>query len=162
MQINEARSLIHAWEIRMKPAQPPWKGDDYVKAEWVKRLELVNQDVARAAWKAWQQAGHAKWPNLYQLEQMLQRYGGMGDLGNCTTCLDSGWIEAEPHTWSFHEYTACRPCHCEHGKMAERSPVWRDRPMLCTGCNGNGWLAGHTPDDDVELCALCNGDGVRR
>jgi len=160
MQINEARSLLHAWETRMRPAQPPWKGDDYVKQEWVRRLELCTQDVARAAWKAWQNAGHRLWPNLYQLEDLIQRHGGIGDLNDCQHCNNTGWIASENFTQNGHEYTSCRPCNCDHGKMCERSPVWKDRPQLCKACKGVGYIAGHTPDDDVEQCFVCNGAQV--
>lgn len=162
MQILEANKLLETWQLRMSPSPAPFKGNDRVREEWVKRLELVTQDVARAAWRSWQHAGHTKWPNLYQMDALLQRYGGVGELGECANCANSGWIEAEPFMWNNHEYSSSRPCNCDHGKMAERSPVWRDRPLLCTGCKGNGYIAGHAPDDDVELCAMCNGDGIRR
>ena len=162
MQINEAHSLLEAWQIRMAPSPAPFKGQDRVKDEWVKRLELASQEQARAAWRSWQNAGHTKWPNLYQLEALLQRHGGISELNGCTNCDDTGWLEAPEYQHHGHTYTACQPCSCDHGKMVERSTIWRDRPMLCTGCNGNGWLAGHDPTDDVELCAMCNGDGIRR
>ena len=160
MQINEAHSLLNAWATRMKPAQPPFKGDDYTKGEWVKRLELVSQDVARAAWRSWLNEGHNRWPNLYQLEEHLRRHAGVGELGDCNRCNNTGWIEADAFEARGHMYECSQPCTCDHGKMVERSPIWRDRPQLCKACNGNGWIAGHAPDDDVERCFECNGAAI--
>ena len=160
MQINEARSLLEAWTVRMKPATPPFKGDDYTKDQWIKRLELVSQDVARAAWRSWLNAGHAKWPNLYQLEDELRKHAGVGDLGDCSWCNNTGWIEADAFEARGVMYECSEPCKCDHGKMVERSPIWRDRPQLCPACNGVGYFAGHAPDDDVEPCFECNGDAI--
>ena len=162
MKINEAHSLLNAWAVRMKPAQPPFKGDDCTKEEWVKRLELVSQEVARAAWRSWLTAGHAKWPNLYQLEDELRKHGGIGDLNDCNFCNNTGWVEAPPFEANGHTYSASQPCTCDHGKMCERSPVWKDRPQLCKACNGVGYFAGHAPDDDVEPCFECNGAQIAR
>jgi len=160
MQINEAHSLLNAWVTRMKPANPPFRGDDYTKEQWIKRLELVSQDVARAAWRSWLDQGHAKWPNLYQLEDLLRRHAGTGDLGDCEWCNNTGWIEADGYEARGVFYSCSQPCMCDHGKMCERSPVWRDRPQLCKACKGVGYFAGHAPDDDVEPCFECNGGQI--
>ena len=110
MQINEARSLLDAWTVRMKPSTPPFKGDDYTKDQWIKRLELVSQDVARAAWRSWLNAGHAKWPNLYQLEDELRKHAGVGDLGDCSWCNNTGWIEADAFEARGVMYECSEPC----------------------------------------------------
>ena len=162
MDSHRAETFLDAWADRMRPATAPYDRSNKVRADWAELLKKYSASTCNDAWREWQNAGHTKWPNLYQLEALLQRHGGVGTLNDCSMCDDTGWIEAPEYQHHGHTYTACQPCSCDHGKMVERSTIWRDRPMLCTGCNGNGWLAGHDPTDDVELCAMCNGDGIRR
>ena len=127
MQINEAHSLLEAWQLRMRPATAPY-GRPAVREQWVKRLELSTQAAARAAWTEWLADNPRRFPNLYELDTYIKRHSTAGtEHDSCDLCDTTGWVEAPDFVENGHTYTSSQPCTCTHGQERSRSRIWTEQ-----------------------------------
>ena len=126
MDSHRADTFLDAWADRMRPAIAPFDRSTKVRDQWTGLLKQYDSTTANAAWREWQNQGHTKWPNWYQMRRHLDAHSNtLADI-ECNWCHGSGWITAEPFTNRGVEYSSAKPCSCEHGKRAEQSRIWKE------------------------------------
>jgi len=130
MDSHRAETFLDAWADRMRPATAPYDRSNKVRADWAELLKKYSASTCNDAWREWQNAGHTKWPNYYQMTRLLDAHSNTLRDIECDWCSGSGWIPAD----SFHnrgiEYSAAKPCTCEHGQRAAGSKIWKETTQL--------------------------------
>ena len=121
-----ASKYLTKWAARMRPSPAPFGKDDLARDEWLDLLAATPTETANAAWAAWQATGATRWPNLYQMRDLISRHTAAADLGDCDACLGHGWVDTDPIEENGHTYSAVTPCTCPHGRQAIRSTLWRE------------------------------------
>lgn len=162
---SEATKILRTIERRLRPARPPWHGDDAVLEDWADLLTRYEAETVATAFNGYRDGGNDKWPNYYTFRELLKVTRSRAahpafTPGSCDNCSGTGWQAGNDITIINRTYARVEPCACPAGQLAERTELWTQAPGLCQACKGAGWF-NHEPDN-VERCDNCNGSGIAR